>query len=49
LLLEARDLNHAIALMSKHPGLAVGPFEIRPADEEINALVAARSGAKAAY
>lgn len=45
LLLEARDLNHAIALMSRHPGLAAGPFEIRPANEEINALIAARGGA----
>lgn len=42
LILEARDLNHAIALMSKHPGVKVGPFEIRPADEEINALIKAR-------
>src|SRR5688572_434722 len=25
LLLEARDLNHAIALMSKHPGVKMGP------------------------
>lgn len=40
LFLEARDLNHAIALMSKHPGLNVGPFEIRAADEQINAMVA---------
>ncbi len=47
LLLEARDLNHAIALISKHPGLAVGPFEIRPADEEMNALIAARGAAVA--
>ncbi|MEO0828124.1 MAG: YciI family protein [Cyanobacteria bacterium J06635_15] len=39
LLLEARDLNHAIHLMSQHPGVRIGPFEIRPADEEINALV----------
>jgi hypothetical protein len=38
LILEARDLNHAIQLMSKHPGLRCGPFEIRPVDEEINAL-----------
>ena len=30
LLLEARDLNHAIELMSKHPGVKSGPFEIRP-------------------
>lgn len=28
---EARDLNHAIQLMSKHPGVKAGPFEIRPA------------------
>lgn len=42
LLLEARDLNHAVALMSKHPGVKVGPFEIRPADEDTNALIASR-------
>jgi hypothetical protein len=34
LVLEARDLNHAIQLMSKHPGVRFGPFEIRPVDEE---------------
>jgi hypothetical protein len=31
LILEARDLNHAIDIMSKHPGVKIGPFEIRPA------------------
>ena len=31
LILEARDFNHAIQLMSKHPGVKAGPFEIRPA------------------
>ena len=31
LILEARDLKHAIELMSKHPGVRAGPFEIRPA------------------
>lgn len=32
LILEANDLNHAIQLMSKHPGVRLGgPFEIRPA------------------
>jgi len=45
LLLEARDLNHAISLMSKHPGVKMGPFEIRPANEEINRLVAERTAA----
>ncbi|MBA4032158.1 MAG: dehydrogenase [Planctomyces sp.] len=43
LLLEAQDLNHAIELMSKHPGVTVGPFEIRPADEAINLLIAERN------
>lgn len=45
LLLEARDLNHAIALMTKHPGVKMGPFEIRPADEQINKLIAQRDAA----
>lgn len=32
LVLDARDLNHAIQLMSKHPGVKAGStFEIRPA------------------
>ena len=31
LVLEATDLNHAIQLMSRHPGVKAGPFEIRPA------------------
>ena len=31
LILEANDLDHAIELMSKHPGVRGGPFEIRPA------------------
>lgn len=43
LFLEARDLNHAISLMSRHPGVKVGPFEIRPADADTNKLIAARS------
>ncbi len=45
LILEANDLTHAIALMTEHPGVRFGPFEIRPADETINALIQAR-GAK---
>ena len=31
--LEATDLNHAIQLISKHPGVKAGPCEIRPADD----------------
>jgi hypothetical protein len=30
LFLEAKDMNEAIQLMSKHPGVKNGPFEIRP-------------------
>jgi hypothetical protein len=45
LLLEARDMNHAIALLSKHPGVKIGPFEIRPANEAINRLIAERDAA----
>ena|SRR5688572_1916442 len=33
LFLEARDLNEAIQLISRHPGVRVGPFEIRPVDD----------------
>jgi len=33
LILEAKDEAEALALMSRHPGIRIGPFEIRPADE----------------
>ena len=33
LILEAKDLDHAIQLISKHPGVKAGPFEIRPAED----------------
>ncbi len=49
LVLEARDLNHAIQLMSKHPGVRGGPFEIRPAadlSEMISESERRRSGLK---
>ncbi len=39
LVLEARDLNHAIQLMSKHPGVKATTFEIRPA-ADITEMVA---------
>jgi hypothetical protein len=44
LFLEARDLNHAIQIMSQHPGVRCGPFEIRPVDEEIKSLMVSHSG-----
>jgi hypothetical protein len=49
LVLEARDLNEAIQLMSKHPGVKVGPFEIRPAadlTEMVRESEKRRTGAK---
>lgn len=40
LILEADDLDHAVRLMSEHPGVHGGPFEIRPA-ADLTALVEA--------
>ena len=47
LLLEARDLNHAIALMSKHPTARMTSSEIRSVDEAMSRLIAERSAAAA--
>jgi hypothetical protein len=49
LILEARDMAHAIELMSKHPGIKMGPFEIRPAADlsEMVRQSAERRAAKA--
>jgi hypothetical protein len=33
LILEARDLNHAVQLISSHPGVQMGRWEIRPAED----------------
>jgi uncharacterized protein (TIGR02246 family) len=41
LVIEACDLNHAIDLMSKHPGVTMGPFEIRASNEAVACLAAA--------
>jgi hypothetical protein len=43
LILEARDRKHAIELISKHPGLRNGPFEIRPRDEAMTEAFEARN------
>jgi len=32
LVLAATDLNHAVQLMSKYPGVKAGAFEMRPAE-----------------
>jgi hypothetical protein len=34
LLLDTRNLDHATELMSKHPGIRVATFEMRPIDEQ---------------
>jgi hypothetical protein len=51
LVLEAKDLNQAIQLMSKHPGVKAGPFEIRQA-EDLTTMIREserrRSGSKGA-
>lgn len=47
LFLEARDMSHAVELMSKHPGVKMGPWEIRPANEAIHQLIAERTAAVA--
>jgi hypothetical protein len=47
LVLEATDLNHAIQLMSKHPGVKAGPFEIRAVEDMSDAMAeSARRRAK---
>ena len=33
LIIEARDLNAAIQLISKHPGVKMGTWEIRPVED----------------
>jgi hypothetical protein len=33
LILEAKDLDHAIQLISNHPGIKMGAWEIRPAQD----------------
>lgn len=47
LILEADDLNHAIQIMSKHPGVRNGCFEIRPAADLTEMVEASRERRKA--
>src|SRR5262245_23924239 len=39
LIIEARDLNHATQLISNHPGIKMGPWEIRPV-EDLSPMIA---------
>jgi len=47
LLIEARDLNHAIQLISDHPGVRMGAWEIRPV-EDITPMIEASKQRRAA-
>ena len=38
LIIEARDLDQAVQLISNHPGMNMGPWEIRPA-EDMTAII----------
>ncbi len=40
-IIEAKDLEEAKSIVSKHPGLKVGDFEIRTIDEDITEMVGA--------
>ncbi len=42
-ILEVHDRKQVIELMSKHPALRVGPFEIRAEDEAMTAMFEARN------
>ena len=33
LIIEARDLDQAVQLISDHPGMNMGPWEVRPAED----------------
>lgn len=51
LILEARDLDHAVQLIANHPGIKGGPFEIRQAADMSAAMAESerrRSGEKKA-
>jgi len=47
LIVEARDLNHAIQLISKHPGVKMGRWEIRPA-QDLTPMITASERRRAA-
>jgi hypothetical protein len=48
LFLEAKDLNEAIQLLSRHPGAKIGPWEIRPIEDMTPILRASEERRRAA-
>lgn len=47
IVLEAHDQNHAIQLLSNHPGVKMGPWELRPI-QDMTEIVAASKQRRAA-
>lgn len=47
LILEARDLDQAVQLISAHPGMKMGPWEVRPA-EDLTPMIRASEERRAA-
>ena len=43
LILEAKNRSQAIELLTRHPGMRISTFEIRPADETMNTLIEERN------
>lgn len=39
LIIEARDIEQAVELISNHPGMKMGPWEVRPA-EDMSGMIA---------
>ena len=48
LIIEARDRDHAVELISKHPGVQMGAWEIRPAEDLTPMIEASRKRRAAA-
>jgi len=48
LILEAKDLNEAIRLISNHPGMKMGPWEIRPIMDMTSMIQASEERRRAA-
>jgi hypothetical protein len=46
LIFEARDMSHAVELMSRHPGIRGGPFEVYPVHAQIRDILDARRSGK---
>jgi hypothetical protein len=47
LILEAKDINHAIELISNHPGMQMGPWEVRPV-QDMSGMIAESERRRAA-